>query len=818
MLQKIRDLWNNPTSMKTRRYANVIYDVSWNVLLLTIISVVLIGFLGAGIGVGYFASLVKDMPTPAYKTMTSQINTYTSTSNIYFGSGERIGNYTTDEVRVPIPMEKVSPYVVDALLATEDVEFYEHDGVVPKATLRAILQEATGSEDRTGGSTLTQQLIKNQMLTNEVSFERKAKEILLALRLEKAMDKDEILNAYLNVVSFGRNSMGRNISGIEAAANGVFNTSAEKLTLPQAAFLAGIPKNPFFYTPYYQGGIIKEDVSGAVNRMKTVLNRMYVAGKITQEEYDTAYNYDITQDFMKTQSKPRDKYPYVVQWAEEESLSIVRDYLLEQDEVDINELSTGDRNEVLSTYARRAHNALRQGGYNIKLTLDKGIYEAMQKPAKNDGNFGPSNDPKVDPKKGPEQTAAIMLENETGKILGFVGGRYVNGKTDDFNRAYKMERQIGSTAKSILVYPNAIEKGLVTPETVVIDEEYKYKNGANPNTKVIQNYYDNPPYRGPMTVREALKISSNVPAVKIYEEDGSFIQNTEKLIQMGIDVPDEVRSAPSMALGVNSVKLRDLASAYAMLANMGEHVDPYIVDSIEYNGEVIYEHKAKKTRIYKERTAYLVVDMLRDVYTSGTATYAKSFLKAPGDWIGKTGTTQKFRDSYLVGSTPGVTLAVWTGYDVENELFVGGGYGSYYQRTQGMWAQLANNAYSANPDVFKSSTRFKQPSSVTAKDFKDSGSFSEKKKVEEKEKEEEEKKKEEEEKKREAEEAKKEAEEKKQEAAADAAAKKKEEEARAKAEAEAKKKAEEEAKKKAEEEAQQEAEQPAEENADSDGA
>ena len=818
MLQKIRDFWNKPTSLKARRYANVIYDVSWNVLLLTIVSVVLIGFLGAGIGVGYFASLVKDMPTPTYKTMTSQINTYSSTSDIYFGSGERIGNYTTDEVRIPIPVEKVSPYVIDALLATEDVEFYEHDGVVPKATLRAIIQEATGSEDRTGGSTLTQQLIKNQMLTNEVSFERKAKEILLALRLEKAMDKDEILNAYLNVVSFGRNSMGRNISGIEAASRGVFNTSAEKLTLPQAAFLAGIPKNPFYYTPYYKGGVIKEDVSGAINRMKTVLNRMYVAGKISKEDYEAAYNYDITQDFMKTQSKPRDKYPYVVQWAEEEALIIVRDYLLKEDGVDVNELSSEDRKEVLATYGRRAHNSLRQGGYKINMTLDKKMHEAMQQPAKDSGNFGPNNDAKVDPKQGPEQTASVMLENKTGKILGFVGGRYVNGKTDDFNRARQMERQIGSTAKAILVYPNAIENGLVTPATVVIDEEYKYQHGTNPNTQVIKNYYEG--YRGKMTVREALKISSNVPAVKVYEERAAFMQDTEKLIQMGIDVPEETRMAPSMALGVSSVKLADLASAYAMLANMGEHVDPYIIESVEFQGETIYQHESKKSRIYKERTAYLVVDMLRDVLTSGTATYAKSLLKVPGDWMGKTGTTQERRDSYFVGSTPGVTLAVWTGYDIENTLKIGASYGSYYQRTQGMWSQMANKVYAVNPDIFESKARYKQPASVRAKDFKDSGTFSEKEKAEEKEKEEEEKKKkEEEEKAKQEEEAQKEkdAEEKKKQEAE--AKKKAEAEAAAKAEAEAKAKAEAEAAAQAEAEAEAaaqaeaEAEQQAEEEA-----
>ncbi|UTT43992.1 transglycosylase domain-containing protein [Exiguobacterium aurantiacum] len=831
MLQKIRDIWNQPKSLKARRYANVFYDVSWNVLLLTIISVVLIGFLGTGIGAGYFASLVKDMPTPAYKTMTSQINTYSSTSDIYFGSGERIGNYTTDEVRVPVDVEKVSPFVVDALLATEDVEFYEHDGVVPKATLRAILQEATGSEDRTGGSTLTQQLIKNQMLTNEVSFERKAKEILLALRLEKAMNKDEILNAYLNVVSFGRNSMGRNISGIEAAARGVFNTSAEKLTLPQAAFLAGIPKNPFLYTPYYQGGVIKEDVSPAINRMKTVLNRMYVAGKITKEDYDAAYNYDITQDFMKTQSKPRDRYPYVVQWAEEDALIIVRDHMLKQDGVNLNELSADDRNEITNTYGRRAHNALRQGGYKIHLSLDKEVHESMQQPARNVNNFGPNNSPNVDPEQGPEQTAAIMLDNKTGRILGFVGGRYVNGKADDYNRARLMKRQIGSTAKPLLVYANAIEKGLITTDTVIVDEEYKYRNGTNPNTIPVRN--EDRTFRGPMTARDALKQSRNVPAVKIYEEQNDFRSDTEKLIQMGMNVPDDTRDAPSMALGVSSVSLASLASGYAMLANGGEHVEPYIIDRVEYQGEVIYEKNPKKTRIYSDRTAYLIVDMLRDVYTSGTATYAKSLLNVPGDWMGKTGTTQDIRDSYLVGSTPGVTLAVWTGYDKENGLTDGGAYGRYYQRTQGMWSKIANNVYLDRPEVFNSNARFVQPASVKASDFGDSGSFSEKKKVEEKKKEEEAKKKAEEKakKKEEAEEKKQEAEKEKQEAdaaakekaAADAKAKaeadKKKAEAEAKKKAEAdKKKAEEEAKKKAEAEKKAEEEKKKEDAEAADGA
>jgi penicillin-binding protein len=551
--------------------------------------------------------------------------------------------------------------------------------------------------------------------------------------------------------------------------------------------------------------------------MKTVLNRMYVAGKITKEEYDAAYNYDITQDFMQTQTKPRDKYPYVVDEAELQARQIVTDYLLEQDGIEINELSSEEQDSVRSTYAKRAHNMLRQGGFNIRLTLDKEIHEAMQQPAKNAGNFGPNQTIEDENRTLPEQTSSVMIENKTGKVLGFVGGRYVNGKTDDLNRAFWAERQIGSTAKPILVYSNAIEAGMITPATQIIDEEYFYKfTGPGQPKKQVQN--EGKTYRGAVTVRDALKLSLNVPAVKIYEERNQKPADTQKLVDMGIPVSEGNRYASAMALGTGEVKPIDLAASYAMLANYGEHVEPYFIQEIEYQGEVIYEAKPKKTRIFTERTSYLVVDMLRDVYTSGTATYAQSLLNVPGDWMGKTGTTNDQRDSYLVGSNPNVTLAVWSGYDSQRlSMLDGWDYGRYYQRTQRIWSQTMNRVYADDPEALGVSARFSQPSSVTSKDFQDSGSFSEKKKVEEKEKEEEEKKKEEEAKK-EAEEAKKEAEEKQQEAAADAAAKKKaEEEAKQKADAEAKKKAEEEAKKKAEEEAKQEAEQQAEEDADADG-
>jgi len=806
--------WNHPRTKAVRHWSNITYDVSWNIILFLIIAVLLIGSFSVGAAGGYFASLVKGTKAPPLTEMKQQVNSYAVTSQIYWGSGEKLTNVSTDEERQPVDIKNISPYLLDAVLSTEDTDFYQHDGVVPKATLRAVLQELTNSASRTGGSTLTQQLIKNQILTNEVSFERKAKEIILALRLENAMSKDEILQAYLNVVSFGRNSLGRNIAGIEAASQGVFNKSAKKLTLPQAAFLAGIPKNPYYYTPYLQGGVVKKDLTPSINRMKTVLKRMYVAKNITKEQYEKALKHDITKDFAKQSKRSRDTYPYVYDLAEREATKIMTKYLMKQDGIKEDEVKPSELAEVRANYQDQALVALRQGGYKVHLTLDKKIHESMQQPAKNNGNFPGSMQYKqvVDPKtkktvskQDPEETAAVMVQNETGRILGFVGGRYMDGKADDFNRAFQAKRQIGSTAKPILVYSNGIENGLITPESTVNDEEYYYQTvPRQPGDRPIKN--EGGRYRGNVTVRTALELSLNVPAVKIYEKM-NMSNSIQKLVDMGVEVPDAIRYAPSAALGTMEITPVELAGAYATLANYGEFVQPYVISKITKDGKDIYKAKPKKKRIYEPRTAYLTLDMMRGVFTKGTATFAKDRLNVPGDWAGKTGTTNDVKDSYLVGSTPGVTLAVWTGHDQNNSLI---GPTTYYQRTQTLWSQMANAAYSANNSYFKSGARFTQPSSVSADDFKNSGRFKEedkKKKAEEAKKKAEAEKKKEEAAKRAEEEAKR-AEEQKQEAQqndqqAEADAKKKAEEdakraadAKAKAEAEAKKKAEADAKKK----------------------
>src|SRR5690606_14454676 len=252
------------SSISTLRYKRVVkglritYGVVWNLVLLLVIVGLIGGAFVGGVGAGYFASLVKDEKVRAEESMVKNIYQYEETSTLYFADNKPLGKLRSDIDRVEVAIEDVSEHLKNAVIATEDEYFYDHNGVVPKALFRAVFQEFTNSAIQSGGSTLTQQLIKNQILTNEVSFDRKAKEVLLALRVERFMEKDEILEAYLNVSTFGRNSSGQNIGGVQAAARGIFGIDAKDLNLPQSAFIAGLPQSPFRYTPFTNKGEVKD--------------------------------------------------------------------------------------------------------------------------------------------------------------------------------------------------------------------------------------------------------------------------------------------------------------------------------------------------------------------------------------------------------------------------------------------------------------------------------------------------------------------------------------------------------------------------------
>ena len=250
---KIKDFFNR---INLKRTSRISYHIIWNILLVFIMIGIIGTFFAFGLGAGYFASLVADEKVMSEEQMSKAIYNYEETSELYFDNNIFLSDVSTELHRDETTLDKVSDHVKNAVIATEDEYFETHNGIIPKAIMRAVFQEVTNADTKSGGSTLTQQIIKNQILTNEVSFERKAKEILLALRLERFFEKDEILEAYLNIVPFGRNSSGQNIAGVQTAAIGIFGKNADELNIPQSAFIAGLPQSPSYYTPLDRKSVV----------------------------------------------------------------------------------------------------------------------------------------------------------------------------------------------------------------------------------------------------------------------------------------------------------------------------------------------------------------------------------------------------------------------------------------------------------------------------------------------------------------------------------------------------------------------------------
>ena len=701
------------TNKQTVKKARLTYEVVWNLILLFIICLLIGGGFALGAGAGYFASLVKEEPVRSYNTMKKDIYNYEETSEVYFSNNVYLGKLPTDLEREEVKLKDVSPYLIDAVVATEDKYFYEHDGVVPKSIMRAVFQEVANTSSQSGGSTLTQQLIKNQILTNEVSFERKAKEILLALRLEKFFDKKEILEAYLNVSTFGRNSSGHNIAGVQAAANGIFGVDAKKLTLPQAAFIAGLPQSPFGYTPFTQEGKVKENLEPGISRMKIVLSRMYKEKKITKKEYEDASKYDITKDFIPAKKSPTETYPWLTYELEKRSTEIIAEILAKKDGYSKEDLRKDDI--LLEQYTTLADRQVHQNGYEIHSTIDKKIYDKMQEVAKNFALYGPtksetvtnSETGKTETVSEPVETGAILIENKTGKIISFVGGR--DHDREALNHATSAKRSNGSTMKPLLVYGPAIELNTLSPGSILPDLPLRLNPGSN---NAWPSNYDMQ-YHGLVTARYALAKSYNVPAVKAYvdilpQKPAKYL---EKMGFTSLKEGDYTNRATALGALETGVTVEENTNAYGTFANDGKFIDAYMIDKIvDKNGKVIYQHKVEPVEVFSPQTSYLTLDMMRDVVTEGTAAAVNNRLKFHSDWAGKTGTAQNFTDSWFVATNPNVSFGVWTGYDTPKSLYTGGL--SYSMRTNYLWADFMNAVYDINPELVDPSESFKMPGGI----------------------------------------------------------------------------------------------------------
>ncbi|MBT2683994.1 transglycosylase domain-containing protein [Bacillus sp. ISL-37] len=713
------------TNKKTVKGARITYSVVWNMLLLLIIVLVLGGGFAAGTGAGYFASLVKDEQIRPYENMRKDIYNYEETSDLYFDNDVYLGKLRTDLYREEVKLDDMSKHLVNAVVATEDEYFYEHDGVVPKAIMRALFQEVTNSATSSGGSTLTQQLIKNQILTNEISFERKAKEILLALRLEKFFDKKEILEAYLNVATFGRNANGSNIAGVQAAAQGIFGKEAKDLTLPQAAFIAGLPQSPFGYTPFSSDHGKLKDPKGlepGLSRYKTVVTRMHGAGFISDEEFKEAINYDITKDFVKEVPSDNtvEEYPFLTFEIEKRSVTILAEILAERDGYELEDLKKDDK--LMAEYQALADRDLRQNGYKIYTTINKEIYEKHQETANKYPYYGSNKPQEVPDPDDPNKTivideqveiGAVLIENKTGKMISFVGGRDFD--IQQRNHATDSPRQNGSTMKPLLVYAPAMELGKLHPGSVLPDVQV-FLNGPG---KAWPNNYDMR-YSGLTSARHALTKSYNVPAVLAYK---SILNQRPAtfLDKMGFsNLHKDDYENPSTSIGSLSggVTVEENTNAFGTFANGGKFIDAYMIEKIvDKDGNVVFQHKSEPVDVFSPQTSYLTIDMMRDVINRGTATAVKSRLKFGSDWAGKTGTGHDFYDSWFVATNPNVSFGVWLGYDHNKPLEKRYKGLSYGQRTQYIWADLMNDAYDVAPQLVDPEERFKMPGGIVKRSY-----------------------------------------------------------------------------------------------------
>ena len=656
------------------------------------------GLLGAGVAMGYGVALFDKVQVPQAKELVKQVKDIASISEIAYSDGTTIASIEGDLLRTSVASDAISDNLKKAIIATEDEHFNEHKGVVPKAVIRATLGTFVGLGSSSGGSTLTQQVIKQQVVGDAPTLARKATEIVDALALERVMSKDEILTTYLNIAPFGRNHKGQNIAGAQQAAEGIFGVNASDLTIPQAAFIAGLPQSPISYSPYESDGSMKsdEDIALGIKRAKDVLYNMYRTGALSQEDYDKYKDYDFKKDFLPSGSVNGSSRDYLYFATLAEATDRMYDYLVERDHVSAQEL----KNEsIQKAYHDLATKEIENGGYKITTTINKNVHTAMQNAVANYGYL-------LDDSTGQPEVGNVLMDNQTGAILGFVGGR--NYQENQNNHAIDTKRSPASTTKPILAYGIAIDQGLMGSASILSNYPTNFSNG-NPIM------YVNSPGTGMMTLGEALNYSWNIPAYWTYRtlrEKGVDVKGYME--KMGYEIPEYGIESLPMGGGIE-VTVAQHTNGYQTLANNGVYHKKHMISKIESTtGQVIYEHKSQPVQVYSKATATIMQSLLREVISSRITSSFQTDLAsinpslARADWIGKTGTTNEDENMWLMLSTPRLTLGGWLGHDDNRPLAKGAG----HYRNANYMAHLVNAIQQAEPGIW-GNERFSLDPSVT---------------------------------------------------------------------------------------------------------
>ncbi len=568
-------------------------------LLIGTIGLILCGFI---FFLGVFAWYSKDLPSPG------KLSQKTDSSTVFYDrDGKVLYEMYKDRNRVPVNFDEISDYIKKGTVAVEDKDFFHHSGISERGIIRAFLVRGTQ-----GGSTITQQLIKNVLLDSQRTASRKIKEIILAIEVERRYKKDEILTMYLNEAPYGGSFW-----GVESAARGYFGKQAKDLNLVESAFLAGLPQSPSYYSPFIGKN------NAWKGRTKDVLRRM------REDKYITfAQEQQALQDLEKLQfTSPK--------------LAITAPHFVFY---------------VKDQLEREFGNKILDQGLRIKTTLSLDAQLAAEKIVKD----------QIENLKGLQvgNGAVVVLDSQTGEILAMVGSYdFNNEEYGKFNVAVQGNRQPGSSIKPI-TYAVAFEKGY-TPATVLMDVKTTFPNQGEKDYEPVN--YDGK-FRGPVQLRFALGNSLNIPSVKILAMVGvhDFLAKADEvgLHNFAPTIDNMKKYGLAITLGGGESTLLDMTSAFSTFARGGIRKDVQGINEVtDFNGKIIYKSvKPHERKVFSPEVSFLISNILSDNYARVDAFGPNSYLRVAGKTVAvKTGTTDDKRDNWAIGFTKSVTVGAWVG-------------------------------------------------------------------------------------------------------------------------------------------------------------
>ncbi|HOK42578.1 MAG TPA: PBP1A family penicillin-binding protein [Thermoclostridium caenicola] len=634
---------NTYQSKPKRTPLSIALKIILSVVIVAFMLIIMAGSALGGVLAGSIYGLIRTTPVlePSILKPTG-LNSF-----VYDSEGNIIAELKREENRVWIDYEDIPKKLIDAYIAVEDKRFMEHNGIDLKRIGRAILTYVmhffNSSVEIEGGSTITQQLIKNLTQNQEITIKRKIQEQWQAIQLEKGLTKEEILTYYLNNVP-----MGGTFKGIETAAKGYFGKDVRELSLAECASLAGITNWPSKYMP-----INEDNIKANLERTRMILGLMLEQGKITQAEYEEAMAEEIKFKYNPEAGK-------VMQTSNQSYF--------------VDEAIKAVKSELMKKYQYNEQAALDiiyNGGIHIYTTLQPKVQAALDEVFTNPEFFEYDN-PRTDEKP---QAAMTVIEPVTGYVRGLYGGR---GQKEGsvFNRATQAERSPGSSIKPILVYGPGIETRKITAATVV-DDVPQYLNNKTPD-KIWPKNVENKNF-GLTAARDGLFRSRNVVAALLLKDYVGIDTGLDYLARVGLDRKEEQYLSIAMGGFNRGMTTLQMASAFTVFANKGVYTEPIFFTEVkDANGNVILSSMPKRQQVYSEQTVFIMNSMMQDVVTRGTAApygivkYTETYTDANGKEkertvtipsAGKTGTSDETKDKWFVGFTPYYVGATWYGYD-----------------------------------------------------------------------------------------------------------------------------------------------------------